>query len=127
MNLETITTLQGTLELFFAVFQMVGASVFIYLMVALIKDKLPMYTPHVAIAMGSVLGLIIMIALNGFDLLSIVAGVIHGALLGSAAIGFHVAGNKPKPEEKVEEEPVVEDKPLDVDRVKTLIETLEKE
>jgi len=86
-----IETLQIDVTLLSGLLQVMGASVFILLLTSLIKDKIPMYTPHIAIGMGSILGLILMIIVAGFDGISILAGVMLGANFGAAAVGYHQA------------------------------------
>ena len=96
-----IETLQNNLELFVGVFTLIGVPTFIYIMTALVKDKLPMYTPHIAILMGMVTGFLLGIPLFGFGALATPMTIIQGAILGAAAVGFHQAGNKPEVDEKV--------------------------
>lgn len=99
-----IETLQTNIELIIAVLGYMSVPAFILLVTSLIKDKVPMYTPYVAVLLGMLFGFIVGSALFGFGTLITLASIIQGALLGGTAVGIHQTTNKPKDDSEIADE-----------------------
>lgn len=96
--MEILQQLTTDLETFAQISALMGLPTFILLAVGLskakIKTKLNLSTPYIAVLIGSVLGLFTMIWVSGLSLISIFVGIINGATMGAAAVGYHVAVTK---------------------------------
>lgn len=85
-----LSQLQSTVEMFSEIASVMSLAVFIMLMTSLVKGRFEMYTPHIALIMGALFGILIMVIVGGTHILTILTGLVYGSVFGATAVGIHV-------------------------------------
>ncbi len=95
--LETLTKNIETVQ---AVLSTMAVAPFIMVITSLFKDRLSIYTPYIATAIGIIVGLATSLTFSGVSVISVLVGIIFGTLAGASAVGIKVIadGDTPKKE-----------------------------
>ena len=95
-----IETLNITVENIQAILGILSVPAFVMVVTALLKNRLSVYTPYIAVTIGVIIGVIATVVIGGANILGIIAGIIYGALSGASAVGIKViADGEPDMEE----------------------------
>lgn len=86
-------TLANNVELIQSVLSVLSVPAFILVITALIKNKMATYTPYIAVGIGVIVGIIAAITFVGFNLITVIAGIIYGSITGASAVGIKVVAD----------------------------------